>query len=113
MTYIPLKPIPLKDRTSLIFLKYGQIDVKDGTFVLIDKNGIQTHIPVGSVACIMLEPGTRVSHMAVRLAAVKLEPYWSGWERPVSGSMHRGSLVEHVLTGYSIWLNWHWMMNSA
>lgn len=53
----------------MIFLQYGQIDVLDGAFVLIDKTGIRTHIPVGSVACIMLEPGTRVSHAAVHLAA--------------------------------------------
>lgn len=53
----------------MIFLQYGQIDVLDGAFVLIDKTGIRTHIPVGSIACIMLEPGTRVSHAAVRLAA--------------------------------------------
>lgn len=67
--YVPLNPIPLKDRVSLIFLQYGQIDVIDGAFVLADKTGVRTHIPVGSVACIMLEPGTRVSHAAVRLAA--------------------------------------------
>ena len=69
MTFTPLKPIPMKDRISMIFLEYGQVDVKDGAFVLIDKTGIRTHIPVGSIACIMLEPGTRVSHAAVRLAA--------------------------------------------
>ncbi|EGO8033230.1 type I-E CRISPR-associated endonuclease Cas1 [Escherichia coli] len=69
MTFVPLSPIPLKDRTSMIFLQYGQIDVLDGAFVLIDKTGIRTHIPVGSVACILLEPGTRVSHAAVHLAA--------------------------------------------
>jgi CRISPR-associated protein Cas1 len=69
VTFVPLNPIPLKDRTSMIFLQYGQIDVLDGAFVLIDKTGIRTHIPVGSVACIMLEPGTRVSHAAVRLAS--------------------------------------------
>lgn len=56
MTFVPLSPIPLKDRTSMIFLQYGQVDVLDGAFVLIDKSGIRTHIPVGSVACIMLEP---------------------------------------------------------
>lgn len=61
MTFVPLNPIPLKDRTSMIFLQYGQIDVLDGAFVLINKTGVRTHIPVGSVACIMLEPGTRVS----------------------------------------------------
>ncbi|KFX18115.1 type I-E CRISPR-associated endonuclease Cas1e [Pectobacterium parvum] len=69
MMYVPLNPIPLKDRVSLIFLQYGQVDVIDGAFVLVDKTGVRTHIPVGSVACIMLEPGTRVSHAAVRLAA--------------------------------------------
>lgn len=67
--YLPLKPLPMKDRVSMIFLEYGLIDVKDGAFVLIDKTGVRTHIPVGSVACIMLEPGTRVSHAAVKLAA--------------------------------------------
>ncbi len=53
----------------MIFLQYGQIDVKDGAFVLIQEDMVRTHIPVGSVACIMLEPGTRVSHAAARLAA--------------------------------------------
>jgi len=69
MSYLPLKPIPMKNRVSMVFLQYGQIDVKDGAFVLVDQNGVRTHIPVGSVACIMLEPGTRVSHSAVRLAS--------------------------------------------
>ncbi|MCF7807885.1 MAG: type I-E CRISPR-associated endonuclease Cas1e [Candidatus Marinimicrobia bacterium] len=65
----PLKPIPIKDRVSVIFIERGQLDVLDGAFVVIDKNGVRTHIPVGSVACLMLEPGTRVSHAAVVLAA--------------------------------------------
>jgi len=66
---LPLKPLPLKDRVSMIFLQYGQVDVINGAFVLIDKTGVRTHIPVGSVACMMLEPGPRVSHAAIRLAA--------------------------------------------
>lgn len=70
MSFIPLKPIPLKDRNSMIFVGMGQIDVKDGAFVVIDKNGERMHIPVGSIACIMLEPGTRVSHAAIKLASV-------------------------------------------
>ena len=69
MSFIPLKPIPLKDRNSMIFIGMGQIDVKDGAFVVIDKNGERMHIPVGSIACIMLEPGTRVSHAAIKLAS--------------------------------------------
>ena len=65
----PLKPLPMKDRVSMVFVEYGQIDVLDGAFVVIDKNGVRKHIPIGSVACLMLEPGTRVSHAAVNLAA--------------------------------------------
>lgn len=61
--------MPMKERVSLVFLEYGQLDVLDGAFVLVDASGVRTHIPVGGVACLMLEPGTRVSHAAVILAA--------------------------------------------
>jgi len=70
MTFVPLKPIPMKDRVSMIFVGRGQIDVRDGAFVVVDEvNGERMHIPVGSVACLLLEPGTRVSHAAVKLAS--------------------------------------------
>ena len=65
----PLRPIAVKERRSMLFLERGRLDVLDGAFVMVDKGGIRTHIPVGSVACLMLEPGTRVSHAAVALAA--------------------------------------------
>lgn len=65
----PLKPIPIKNRISVLFLERGNLDVLDGAFVLVDKTGVRTHIPVGGVACLMLEPGTRVSHAAVTLAS--------------------------------------------
>ena len=54
----------------MVFVGKGQIDVRDGAFVVIDEvNGERMHIPVGGVACLLLEPGTRVSHAAVKLAA--------------------------------------------
>ena len=65
----PLKPIPIKERISVVFVERGEIDVLDGAFVVVDVTGIRTHIPVGGVACIMLEPGTRLSHRAAALAA--------------------------------------------
>jgi CRISPR-associated protein Cas1 len=65
----PLKPIPIKERMSVVFIERGEIDVLDGAFVVVDATGIRTHIPVGGVACIMLEPGTRLSHRAAALAA--------------------------------------------
>lgn len=70
----PLKPIAIKERMSVVFVERGEIDVVDGAFVVVDAQGLRvrpvlTHIPVGGVACIMLEPGTRVSHRAAALAA--------------------------------------------
>ena len=71
MSFIPLSPIPIKERISMIFVYYGRIDVRDGAFVVInEEKGERKHIPVGSVVCIMLEPGTRISHAAVKLAAM-------------------------------------------
>ncbi len=37
---VPPKPIPMKERSSIIFVEYGQIDVIDGAFVVVDKTGI-------------------------------------------------------------------------
>lgn len=65
----PPRPIPLKDRASIVFVEKGQLDVRDGAFVVVDKTGIRTHLPIGGLACIMLEPGARISHAAVSLAA--------------------------------------------
>ncbi len=65
----PPRPIPIKERSSLVFVERGQIDVLDGAFVVVDKNGVRTHVPVGGFLCIMLEPGTRVSHAALAARA--------------------------------------------
>ena len=65
----PLKPIAIKERLSILFIEKGHLDVLDGAFVVVDKTGVRVHVPVGGVACLMLEPGTRVSHSAVALAA--------------------------------------------
>lgn len=65
----PPKPIPLKERSAFVFLEHAQIDVIDGAFVAIDADSVRTHVPLGGVACIMLEPGVRISHAAMRLAA--------------------------------------------
>ncbi len=64
-----LRPIPIKDRMSILFIEYGNIDVIDGAFVVVENTGVRTQIPVGSIACLMLEPGTRVSHAAAALAS--------------------------------------------
>lgn len=63
----------------MVWLSYGQIDVQDGAIVLIDKTGVRTHIPVGGLACLLLEPGTRITHAAIAtLAEVGCLVIWVG-----------------------------------
>jgi len=64
-----LRPIPIKDRRAFLFIERGEVDVLDGAFVVVDKRGVRKHIPLGSIACLLLEPGTRVSHTAAVFAA--------------------------------------------
>lgn len=64
-----IAPITIKERVSLVYVEKGNLDVLDGAFVVVDATGVRTHIPVGGVSCLMLEPGTRVSHSAIALAA--------------------------------------------
>jgi len=65
----PPPPIPIRERRSVLFLEKGHLDVRDGAFVLVDRTGERTLIPLGGIACLMLEPGIRVSHAAAALAA--------------------------------------------
>lgn len=64
-----LGPIPIKERNSILFIERCHVDVRDNAFVMIDKEGIRTHVPVGGTACLLLEPGVRLSHRAAALAA--------------------------------------------
>jgi hypothetical protein len=41
----PLKPIPMKDRVSVLFVEKGNLDVLDGAFVIVDKTGVRTRVP--------------------------------------------------------------------
>lgn len=65
----PPRPIPIKHRLSYIYVEKGHINVLDGAFVVVDREGTRTQLPMGSVTCMMLGPGTRVSHAAAALAA--------------------------------------------
>jgi CRISP-associated protein Cas1 len=61
--------LPLKERQPFLYLQYGLVDVQDSAVVLTDKTGIRAQIPVGNIAVLMLEPGTVITHAAVRACA--------------------------------------------
>lgn len=69
MAYIePLNPLQ-KSRLSHIFLEYGNIEVRDGAFVLVDGKGGLVQVPLATFSTVFLEPGTTITHAAVALAA--------------------------------------------
>lgn len=37
----PLKPLPIKERLSDIFVERGEIDTLDGAFVVVDATGVE------------------------------------------------------------------------
>ena len=36
----PLKPLPIKDRISVVYVEKGNLDVLDGAFAVVDKTGV-------------------------------------------------------------------------
>lgn len=104
----PPRPIPLKDRASLVFVERARLDVADGAFVSVNSDGTRTQIPVGGLAGIMLEPGARISHAAVALAArVGTLITWvgEGGVRLYSAGQPGGARSDRLLWQASIALN--------
>jgi len=69
---MPARPdirVPLRDRDPFLHVRRGMLDVEDGAVVVADVNGIRTQVPVGALACLMLEPGTSITHAAVKACA--------------------------------------------
>ncbi len=66
---LPSDIISIKERNSMLFLRCGRLDVEGGALVLVDEQGVRVQIPVGGVACLLLEPGVTLTHAAVALAA--------------------------------------------
>ncbi|MBD5560164.1 MAG: type I-E CRISPR-associated endonuclease Cas1 [Clostridia bacterium] len=61
-----LQELPkLRDRISYLYLEHAVIQQEDASIVAIDKDG-STPIPVGTMSCILLGPGTRITHAAIR-----------------------------------------------
>jgi len=64
----PARPIAIKDRLSFATVRRCRLDVLDGAFVAVGEDEVRRQIPVGNITTIFLEPGTRITHEAVKLA---------------------------------------------
>ncbi len=57
-----------QDRWSHLYLEHGRLDVEKSSLLFYDKEG-QMRIPIDQLAFVMLGPGTRISHAAMRSLA--------------------------------------------
>lgn len=58
----------LRDSISYVYIEHAVIEQEDSSIVAFQKDG-SIPIPVSSVTCLMLGPGTSVTHAAVKAAA--------------------------------------------
>jgi CRISP-associated protein Cas1 len=67
----PNKPpvMPLRNRISVFSVERGCVEVDGAALVVTDVRGVRAQLPVGASAVLMLEPGTTITHAAVKLCA--------------------------------------------
>jgi len=61
--------MPLKSRIAHFWVERGSVEVVDSALVVADKTGVRAQLPVGALAVLLLEPGTTVTHAAMKLCA--------------------------------------------
>jgi CRISPR-associated protein Cas1 len=67
---LPQKTLPLfKDKWTPIYLEHGKVHVDGSGVRWIDSSGNKIILPVASTSCILLGPGTSISHEAIRTCA--------------------------------------------
>ena len=67
---LPKKTIPLfKNRWTPIYLEHGKIHVEGSGVRWINKDGEKVILPVASIVCLMIGPGTSITHEAIRVCA--------------------------------------------
>lgn len=67
----PNKPpiMPLRNRIAVFSVERGCVEVDGAALVVTDVRGVRAQLPVGASAVLMLEPGTTITHAAVKLCA--------------------------------------------
>ena len=61
--------MPLKNRLAVFAVERGGVDVDGSALVVTDVRGVRAQLPVGAAAVLMLEPGTTITHAAVKLCS--------------------------------------------
>lgn len=108
--FIEFKDLPrlaLKHREPFLVVERATIQVDDGGLVAISEAG-RTQIPVGGVACLMLQPGVTITHDAVKLCGkTQTLVLWvseNGTRLYAAGSTGHGP-AEHKQTQVQCWID--------
>lgn len=59
----------IKDKYPFIYLERGRLEIDDSSIKWIDAEGQVIPIPVATLNCLLLGPGTSVTHEAIKIAA--------------------------------------------
>lgn len=71
----------IKDRWCPIFLEHGRLEVDNYSTKFITSDGNTIHIPNAMVSCIVLGPGTTITHAAISVCSKTNTPViWCGEE---------------------------------
>lgn len=70
--------VPVASRIGFLYVEHSRIDVEDGVPAAMTADGV-TPLPAGVLACLMLGPGTTVTHAAInQLARLGCLVLWTG-----------------------------------
>lgn len=57
------------DKYPYLYLERGRLEVDDSSVKWLDAQGECVHLPVATISCLLLGPGTSITHEAVKVAA--------------------------------------------
>lgn len=59
----------ISDRYPFLYLERGRLEIDDSSIKWIDSGGACVRLPVATLNCLLLGPGTTITHEAVKVAA--------------------------------------------
>lgn len=60
----------VEDKYPFLYLERGRLEIDDGSLKWLDAEGACVRLPVATLHCLLLGPGTSVTHEAVKVAAM-------------------------------------------
>lgn len=59
----------VKDKYPFVYLEHGRVEVDDSSIKWVDASGNVVALPVATISCVLLGPGTSITHEAIKSAS--------------------------------------------